>query len=190
MSMEPMTEHDAELMTLDEPVSETIKRDLKMIGAKLKYVFMPTSKAEETIAELRKWDLWGPLLFCLILSVVLSLSASEDQGSTVFACVFVVVWCGAFVVTLNVQLLGGKVPNFQSVCVLGYCICPLVLAACLGMAWSNIFYRIALVIAGYAWAMRAPVVFMMQLVSDEKRALAIFPVGLFYLIIAWMILII
>ncbi|GBG28370.1 Protein YIPF6 [Hondaea fermentalgiana] len=188
--MTETSQHDAELMTLDEPVLETIKRDLKMIGAKLKFVFMPTAKSEDTIAELRKWDLWGPLLFCLILSVVLSVSASEDQGSTVFACVFVVVWVGAFIVTLNVQLLGGKVPNFQSVCVLGYCICPLVLAAVLGMLWNNIFFKLALVAAGYAWAMRAPVVFMAQLVSEEKKALAVFPVGLFYLVIAWMIVII
>jgi len=39
----------------------------------------------------------------------LSISAPEGQASLVFAAVFVVVWCGAAVVTANAQLLGGNV---------------------------------------------------------------------------------
>lgn len=38
-------------------------------------------------------------------------------------------WGGAFVVTVNTKLLGGKISFFQCVCVLGYCIFPIVLAA-------------------------------------------------------------
>lgn len=53
-------------------------------------------------------DLWGPLLVCLALSIMLSLKAPGDQSALVFAAVFVVVWCGAALVTLNAQLLGGK----------------------------------------------------------------------------------
>lgn len=52
-------------------------------------------------------DLWGPLLVCLTLSILLSITAPEDQGALVFAAVFFVVWFGAAVVTLNAQLLGG-----------------------------------------------------------------------------------
>lgn len=39
----------------------------------------------------------------------LSISAPTGQSSLVFAAVFVVVWCGAAVVTINAQLLGGHV---------------------------------------------------------------------------------
>lgn len=46
-------------------------------------------------------------MVCLALSIMLSFSASGDQGALVFAAVFVVVWCGAALVTLNAQLLGG-----------------------------------------------------------------------------------
>lgn len=51
-------------------------------------------------------DLWGPLLVCLLLSTILSLTAPGDSGTLVFAAVFVIVWAGAAVVTLNAQLLG------------------------------------------------------------------------------------
>ena len=80
-------------VTLNEPVSTTLLRDLKAIGSKLKVVLLPFKRQEETIKELRNWDLWGPLLLCLALSIILSLTAPKDQSALVFAAVFVIVWC-------------------------------------------------------------------------------------------------
>lgn len=74
-------------------------------------------------------DLWGPLLVCLLLSVILSFTAPGNSGSLVFAAVFVIVWFGAAAVTVNAQLLGGTISFFQSVCILGYCVFPLTLSA-------------------------------------------------------------
>eukprot|EP00947_MAST-08B_sp_MAST-8B-sp1_P003647 g3647.t1 len=173
--------------TLDEPVTTTIMRDIKMVGTKLKYVLMPAGGGEATLRELRKWDLWGPLLLCMMLAIELSSQARADQGATVFAAVFFIVWCGAGVVTLNAQLLGGKVSFFQSVCVLGYCIFPLNISAVLCLAWSNAVWRGFVVTAGLAWSTRASLVFMSQLVPEQRRWLALYPVVLFYVVIAWMV---
>lgn len=57
---------------------------------------------------LRDWDLWGPLLFSLLLSFLLSRGAMEDQKSAVFSGVFAMVWVGSAVVTLQIKLLGGN----------------------------------------------------------------------------------
>ncbi|KAI9756632.1 MAG: hypothetical protein M1815_003173 [Lichina confinis] len=57
---------------------------------------------------LRDWDLWGPLVFCLLLSVLLSMSARPEQKSLVFSGVFTMVWVGEAVVTLQLRLLGGS----------------------------------------------------------------------------------
>ena len=46
--------------SLDEPVSETILRDWNKIYVKLRVVLRPQSNQEETLRELRQWDLWGP----------------------------------------------------------------------------------------------------------------------------------
>jgi hypothetical protein len=56
------------LNTLEEPVMDTIWRDLSSILRKCKAVLMPKA-SEDNINELRDWDLWGPLLFCLILAI-------------------------------------------------------------------------------------------------------------------------
>lgn len=56
---------------------------------------------------LRDWDLWGPLVFCLLLSLLLSFNARSDQKSVVFSGVFAMVWIGEAVVTMQIKLLGG-----------------------------------------------------------------------------------
>jgi len=57
---------------------------------------------------LRDWDLWGPLIFCLLLSLLLSWQAKPDQRDIVFSGVFAIVWIGEAVVTLQIKLLGGN----------------------------------------------------------------------------------
>ena len=54
--------------------------------------------------KLKEWDLWGPLMVCLTLSIMMSITAPPDQAALVFAGVFVLVWCGAAVVTVNAQV--------------------------------------------------------------------------------------
>jgi hypothetical protein len=174
------------LDTLDEPVMDTICRDLKRIVTKTRHVLVPGSNGLEA---LRDWDLWGPLLLCLVLAVTLSVSAGTDQTALAFATVFVVVWCGSGIVTLNALLLGGKVSFFQCVCVLGYCIAPLNIASILALAWSNIIFKIVLVCFCFFWSVRASVGFMSQLLSPTRKALGVYPIFLFYLVISWMVVV-
>lgn len=173
--------------TLDEPVLTTIARDLRRVGTKLRVVLAPGASQTDALKELRDWDLWGPLLLCLVLSIILSMSAPINQASLVFASVFIIVWAGAGIVTLNAKLLGGNVSFFQSVCVLGYCIFPLVIAAFLCFLWRNSIFRTLVVSGSLVWAMRASVVFMSEMVAASRRALALFPVSLFYVVIAWLV---
>lgn len=54
-------------------------------------------------------DLWGPLILCTFMATILQgTSDSEYDGGPEFAQVFVLVWFGAMIVTLNSKLLGGN----------------------------------------------------------------------------------
>ena len=68
-----------------------------------------------------------PLLVPVPLASILNLSMKSNGNE--FGVVFLVMWGGSFVVTINTKLLGGKISFFQCVCVLGYCIFPIVLGA-------------------------------------------------------------
>jgi hypothetical protein len=181
--------------TLDEPVVDTIMRDLNQVGDKLKVVLMPSLGNEyqdSVLQKLRDWDLWGPLLVCLLLSIILSITAPGDSASLVFAAVFVIVWFGAIAVTVNAQLLGGTISFFQSVCILGYCVFPLTISAlaCLfvSLVFKNFLIKSIFVLIGFLWSTRASVVFMVQVIKEERRLLAVYPVFFFYTFIGWLIL--
>ncbi|KAI8092680.1 Yip1 domain-containing protein [Halteromyces radiatus] len=173
--------------TLDEPVSVTILRDLKKVANKMLQVLHP--KGDRHV--LRDWDLWGPLLLCLSLAITLSTRAPVDQSVSIFTGVFVIVWLGAAVVTLNAKLLGGAVSFFQSVCVIGYCLFPLVAASIVSIFVHLIWIRLPIAIVTFAWSTYASVGFLSesQINLSNRRALTVYPLCLFYMVISWLILV-
>ena len=172
--------------TLDEPVSVTIMRDVRMVGNKMMCVLNPR---KANIQTLKDWDLWGPLILCLMLATLLSWFAPYEQASLVFASVFVIICCGAAVVTVNALLLGGDISFFQSVCVLGYCIFPLNLASIVCLVGGPIVWRIFVVAVCFFWSTGASLGFMGELVPPNRKALAVYPLFLFYTAIGWLIII-
>jgi hypothetical protein len=84
-------------------------RDGRAVLLKVKDVLWPAKSFHENDAVTKDWDLWGPLVFCLVLSLLLSLSASENQSQIVFTGIFTMVWLGEAICTLNLKLLGGTV---------------------------------------------------------------------------------
>lgn len=186
--------------TLEEPVSVTILRDLKAIGRKIKYVLVlnhSTSTTSELAnggsngsslaSELRDWDLWGPLVLCLALSVLLSWGVSTEQAGAVFALVFVSVWMGAAIVSINGQLLGGSVSFFQSLCVLGYCLCPLLITGLFSSFIHLSYVREIAVSVGVLWSTRAALLLIGSLVPEQRMFLANYPVVLFYVAMGWIV---
>ncbi|KAB7501249.1 Protein YIPF6 [Armadillidium nasatum] len=182
--------------TLDEPIKDTILRDLKAVGTKFFHVLYPKEKK----ALLKEWDLWGPLILCTFLAMILQ-GSTEDvndmkDGGPQFAEVFVIVWVGSGVVTLNSKLLGGNISFFQSVCVLGYCLLP----SCLSLIFCRIILiggtessqlfvlRLAVTCLGFAWASYAAMKFLGDSQPPPRKALAVYPIFLFYFFIGWLII--
>lgn len=79
---------------------------MRAVGNKFKHVLYPKEKN----SLLKEWDLWGPLVLCTFMATILQgeSSDSKNDGGPEFAEVFVIVWIGAMVVTLNSKLLGGN----------------------------------------------------------------------------------
>jgi protein YIPF6 len=149
-------------------------RDGKAVVLKVKDVLWPAKSFRENDAVTRDWDLWGPLVFCLVLSLLMSFGASENQSQVVFTGIFTMVWLGEAVCTLNLKLLGGTVylptpiPQlethftlvrmliyrsfFQAVCVLGYCLFPLTIAALINVFVHTFFVRLPVFAVTYVWS--------------------------------------
>ncbi|KAK3368957.1 hypothetical protein B0T24DRAFT_345992 [Lasiosphaeria ovina] len=131
---------------------------------------------------LRDWDLWGPLVFCLLLSALLSFKSRGDQKAVVFSGVFAMVWIGEAVVTLQIKLLGGNISFAQSVCIIGYTLFPLVLAATLSAFSLHWIARIPIYLLLVGWSLAAGVSILGGSgVVKNRVGLAVYPLFVFYL---------
>mmetsp|Transcript_6110 Transcript_6110/g.13278 ORF Transcript_6110/g.13278 Transcript_6110/m.13278 type:complete len:196 (+) Transcript_6110:175-762(+) len=174
--------------TLDESVFKTILRDLATILRNLRTVLIPINwNFNNRDAALRNWDLWGPLIFMLMLATTISWGA--EDASTVFSMVFAECGLGAIVLTVNVILLGGDIVFFQALCLLGYCLFPICVAAIVCAAVNKIYVRVIALLVGLGWATWATVPFMSGAVPARRKALAIYPVVLMYISIGWLALV-
>ena len=166
--------------TLDEPIIDTFKRDLNRICIKLKNVVIPTLNAKKK-EELQNWDLWGPLLFCLLLATALTTSKS-DTGKG-FLYIFIIVWIGSIILTFNCQFLGAKIGICQMSCLLGYCLFPISFAAII-IAIFNIrkaSVKVIISIIAFVWSCFSSIGFISSLIEPKRKMIAVFPVFLFYL---------
>ncbi|XP_022100358.1 protein YIPF6-like [Acanthaster planci] len=194
------SDDDVELSTLDEPVRVTVMRDFKAVGVKLFHVLYP----KQSKVLLREWDLWGPLVLCTMFAMLLqdnSSSTESDKDKTgtrinaQFSEVFALLSFGAVVVALNSKLLGGVISFFQSVCVLGYCILPLVISLiiCRLIMLSEdstllFIIRLVLVFCAFIWSTFASLAFLADSQPQHRKLLAVYPIFLFYFVIGWMII--
>ena len=175
----------AQESTLDEPIAETLFRDVKAIGRKVAIVGFPFIGGDK---ELRDWDLWGPLVLCLILASVLGSAAGGNQSGSVFIGVFMLVWVGSAIVTLNAKFLGAKLSFFQIVCVMGYCIAPMCLAAIISLFFKHVWVvKLVLAALAFVWSTYASMRFFRGCVKAEREALVVFPLSLFYFFMSWML---
>merc|ERR1719373_357449 len=100
-----------------------------MVAKRVYRVVWPNGKRE----FITDWDLWGPLILCVMLGITMSMGESENESALRFTLVFCIVSGGAVVITINGKLLGGNLNFFQSVCTLGYCLFPMNVASLFGL---------------------------------------------------------
>lgn len=231
--------------TLDEPVWDTLKRDLLQIVRRLGMVIWPMQLAQlaskqqlklidfastnginlpQSIIQNRRisvshdaddeeiqdnernagipasdlvnqdqldWDLWGPLIFSLMYSVALSFSANKEQTNLVFSGSFSFIWLFFIVVGLNIQLLGGNISFMSAISATGYSMFPIVigeLISSLLLKWKLV--RLILMFVLCSWSMYAGTMSLKcSGVLPGRILLAIYPVGLMYAVLSWLVVI-
>lgn len=175
-----------ELGSLDESIMTTLTRDLKVIFEKTKVAMLPM-KADNSAEKLKDWDFWGPLFFCLFLGLILSIGRSDSQKGIVFILIFAIVWIGGGVISLNSQFLGANLSVYQCICILGYCMFAIVVAATINSftPFLPIWIHFVFTMLGFGYSSYASVAFVSQVVSPAKKILVSYPIFLFYLFLAW-----
>ena len=184
-----------EYSTLDETISETLLRDLKVILHKIKYVLLPQFAKEKT-KEIRNWDLWGPLIICFSLCLILTLGNSKVNEDSSFVLIFAIVWIGGFIINLNAKILGVNIGFFQVFCLLGYCLFPILISALIIVFLLNDdnynlgfeILKIIVLVLCVCWSCFASVGFVSSLTDKDKRFIVCYPIFIFYISISMFVL--
>jgi hypothetical protein len=173
-------------ITLDEPVLDSLKRDLFRIYNKLKHVITPRLTSRK-IEELYNWDLWGPLIFCFLLCISLS---NDNNESSTFVIIFSIFWIGGLIVTFNGQFLGANIGICQMICLLGYCAFPITVGGMI-IGFFKItkgWMKCVIVFIAFLWSCLASVGFVSAMVSREKELITVIPVILFFVALSLFVL--
>jgi hypothetical protein len=144
---------------------------------------------DEPEVSLREWDLWGPLLNSLLLAMCLGLNSSVTVPA--FTLTITLIWAGAALVTMNARLLGYRVAFLPGVSFLGYCVTPL--TGCVVLLSVAPFWGLNILLAtiGAGWAASAGMRLMaLDPALDDRRLLAAAPLCLYYILLAWLIIVV
>ncbi|XP_046914638.1 protein YIPF6 isoform X2 [Dermatophagoides farinae] len=112
-----MPENISSWDTLDEPIWDTIHRDLFNIYSKLKFVFLPVSENDIYLNVCKNWDLWGPFIFYAFIAFTTNSCNPElctGYHQSNFSSIFVLMWIANFIISMNCKFLL-KNSNFEQI---------------------------------------------------------------------------
>ncbi|EGV64834.1 hypothetical protein PSN45_005184 [Yamadazyma tenuis] len=134
------------------------------------------------------WDLWGPLIFSLVYSVVLGMSSSTKQTNSVFSGSFSFMWIFYVIIGLNIQLLGGNISFMSAISAVGYSMFPITIGEVLCsllISWKLV--RLALMLVLCCWSIYSGVLSLKcSGVLPGRVLLAVYPVALMYAVLSWL----
>ena len=145
---------------------------------------------EEKLGELRNWDLWGPLIFCLLITMFIALASSQSQVDDIFGVIYMVLFGGALVVGVNATLVGSEGSIFMMISILGYCLAPFVVAAAVNYFLRRVIFFLGVsLVCGFCWfwAVKSASVFIAACCRRSRRILALYPIMLYYMFFAFFI---
>lgn len=133
------------------------------------------------------WDLWGPLLYAMVISTFICMSSSAIHEDEAFGAIMMTLIGGAVVISLNSYLVANISAFYLNLSIIGYCLFPLALAAV-----ANFFIRrfigfigmSVICVLAWAWATVASNNFLAHSFPEAKAGMLTYPVCLFYIFIA------
>lgn len=149
-----------------------------------------SSGIQTKINEIRDWDLYGPLIITLLLTLLLSLKQNFRDTEKTFSLVFFFVVFGSLLVAINAKLTGVKFSIFFYACVIGYSLSPFLVAQVASILFEGVLTKVGTsIVTGicYIMVMKSVNSLFVSTLPEKKHFLVMYPVSLFFLFFAFII---
>jgi len=105
----------------------------------------------------------------MLLAITLSFN-KHDKNGIIFILIFNIMWIGSIVITLNAQFLGANVSIFQSMCLLGYCVFPINIAAIVLRIckFLPLIFKIVIALAAFLWSSLCNILMLIKIFSFSR----------------------
>ncbi|ODV85471.1 hypothetical protein CANARDRAFT_189769, partial [[Candida] arabinofermentans NRRL YB-2248] len=192
--------------------SDAIQSDVEAVAAA---TGNNTDYSKETIRKILDWDLWGPLIFVLGFSLIITylqtrtLNAVEGQdakSSGIFSASFTLIWAVLAVLSVNIQLVspvpqktdtGGLTSGaialsfFQCVSILSYTLFPIILGGLFSIFIKWKVIRLVICTIMFFWSILCcwlilAIIFNYRNDGDKRIFLMIYPVILVFGLFSWL----
>ena len=163
--------------TLNESILTSLLRDLLKIIFKIKFVLNPFSQNDILNKEILDWDLWGPLIFTILLSFFQTSIHKQNQ----FMLIFFIFWIGCFIIYLNGRFFGSKLSFYCYACLLGYSLVPFIIVSLPMVIFK--FHRVLkflFSLFAVCWSSYVSFGFIKNKVDINKIFLMVYPIGMLY----------
>ncbi|KAH8740024.1 hypothetical protein FG386_000851 [Cryptosporidium ryanae] len=186
-----ISERNKSERALNESVLTTIKRDLLLIYRKVNYLILYDGRNSDTINDLQmihNWELWGPCLFLLVLSLCLYLKSPSESKDNTFSTIYFISVYGSVLIAVNTLILGAKSSFFAVISLIGYCVFPLTMVSFASLFFPY-FALLIFAIISNGYVFRIIVNLIGNIAPEEKRLVVLFPISLFFIAITFIILV-
>ncbi|VWU49338.1 protein YIPF6, putative [Hepatocystis sp. ex Piliocolobus tephrosceles] len=186
--MATQTEHITNFeFTMDEPVKDTVIRDVKSIYKKIQHICF--HKHDNNNDIIKKWDMWGFLIIYMSLAVIIFLDKEIQDNKKTFAHFSIIFIIGNLLVSLNLSLLNINIYFFQTLCTVSYSLFPMVFSAFVNLFVSSRMIRFLFFIMSTTWSSYNCILVLGKFIKSNKLLISILPICLLQFFLTTLLLI-
>ena len=140
------------IIVMDETIKQSVVREVNDILLRLKAAVMPMKNDVSVL--LKDWDFLIPFINSVFLGLFSSFNRTSKASGVAFLLIFISVWVGSFVSNIIGNFVGLELSFTQMICVVGYCMLPLVGTAFVNMLLSFLptILKLLIVFGGVGYA--------------------------------------
>lgn len=132
------------------------------------------------LSEIREYELWGPFVFFLVFALTVALPSMNDLEN-IFTTVMLFLVLGISLIITNTKLLKNEMGVLQGFSMIGYLICPLVVASVYNCVLHILpfFLRAPVIVIAFLYSMRVSWEVFVEISSKDNYFMNFYPMALF-----------
>ncbi|CAA9988490.1 conserved Plasmodium protein, unknown function [Plasmodium knowlesi strain H] len=172
--------------TMDEPVKDTVIRDVKSVYKKILHICFHQYDDDNTV---KKWDLWGSFIVYITLSIIIFLDKEISDKKNTFAYFFFSFILGHILVSLNLSLLHTNIHFFQILCIISYAQFPLVFSSIVNLLVPCQMLRLLFSLWSIVWSTYNCILILAKFIKKNRMLICFVPICLLQFFVATFFLI-